>query len=180
MKLVLSPDPVLKEKCTVVDVSDPKELKEVGKQANAMLKIMYRNHGCGLAAPQVGITKRFFVVDLEWDGEDTSTRNPLVIINPEIVETEGDMVEYAEGCLSLPGVLIPVERQENVKLRAYDTDGDQIEVEAHEFDARCFQHENDHLDGITLFEKVDPIARVGYLQEYEQALANGAKPGVYD
>lgn len=180
MKLVLSPDPVLRQICDEVDVGDSAELHAVEKQAATMLKIMYKNHGCGLAAPQVGIAQRFFVVDVEWDGENAKTKNPIVLINPRIVEKHGDPIEASEGCLSLPGVLIPVMRQENVMLQGYDTDGELIEVEAHEFDARCFQHENDHLDGITLFEKVDPIERVRYLEEYQEALANGAKPGVYE
>jgi peptide deformylase len=180
MKLVLVPDPLLRQVCAPVDISNRRELKAVRSQAETMLKIMYKNHGCGLAAPQVGIARRFFVVDLGWDGEDTATREPITLINPHIIETDGDAVVNAEGCLSLPGIMIPVSRQEQVVLEGYDIDGSKLTIEASEFDARCFQHENDHLDGVTLFEKVDPIARVGYLQEYEAALAAGAKPGVYE
>jgi peptide deformylase len=179
MNLVLVPNPVLRQKCEAVDITNLRELKAIKSRAASMLKIMYKNHGCGLAAPQVGIDKRFFVVDLEYQEDDTSTRNPLILINPQIVETSGEFVEAAEGCLSLPGIMIPVTRQEHVILNGYDVDGSLLTIEAYEFDARCFQHEYDHLDGITLFEKVDPLARLSYLQEYEAALKAGAKPGVY-
>ncbi len=180
MNLVLVPNPILRKKCTAVDMTNAKELKTIKSKASTMLKIMYKNHGCGLAAPQVGIDKRFFVVDLEYKEDDSSTRNPIILINPEIVETFGEYLEAAEGCLSLPGVMIPVKRKEHVILNGYDVDGSLLTVEAYDFDARCFQHEHDHLEGITLFEKVDPLMRVSYLQEYEAALKAGAKPGVYE
>ena len=111
-----------------------------------MLETMYAAPGVGLAAPQVGVQKRFFVYDVG-DG-------PGVVINPEIRETSGEWV-HDEGCLSVPGLFWPITRPKLVHLVGLDIDGNQIEFEADELLARMFQHEVDHLDGTLLLSRLD-------------------------
>jgi peptide deformylase len=172
MQIIVAPDPVLRAKCEPVG---PKELKKLKSVAKQMAKLMYKSQGCGLAAPQVGISKRLIVIDCE-QIED-GNRNPTTYINPVIVKTGAEKVECDEGCLSIPGISIPIERFSEVTVEAMDLDGRTFRVEADDFLARCLQHEIDHLDGKTMFEHLDPIQRIQAFQEYEAALAAGAKPG---
>ena len=109
-----------------------------------MLETMYAAPGIGLAAPQVGVLKRFFVVDV---GEDDA-RDPRFFINPEITERSAEKSVYEEGCLSLPKHYADVERAEAISLRYRDRDGAQRTLDADGMLARCIQHEMDHLDGI--------------------------------
>jgi peptide deformylase len=171
MYIIVAPDPVLRTKCEPVDPNSIKKLRSTAKQ---MAKLMYKNEGCGLAAPQVGISKRLIVIDCD---QEYGKKNPIFYINPVIVETRGEKVESDEGCLSIPGISIPIERYPEVTVEALDLNGDTIRVEADDFLARCLQHEIDHLDGRTMFEQLDPIQRIQAFQEYEAALAAGAKPG---
>lgn len=110
-----------------------------------MIDTMYESEGVGLAAPQVGVLKRLVVIDVG-DG-------PMVLINPEIVKTEGAYVDI-EGCLSIPGESGEVERPEKVTVRAMDENGVVREIEGEELLARAFCHELDHLDGILYVDKV--------------------------
>lgn len=170
MKIVLSPDPTLRqvaEACTPGDAS-------IAKLAKKMAKAMYKNDGVGLAAPQVGVLKRVIVVDCDVESEE---HNPLFLVNPEIIETQGEPVKEDEGCLSCPGIAVPVTRQPYVKVRYFDLEGNECEVEGDGLLGRCLQHEIDHLNGRTLFEACDPIDRIQALRDYEEALAGGAKPG---
>ena len=105
-----------------------------------MFETMYENNGVGLAAPQVGILKRIVVIDV---GEDM----PMALINPEIVEADGEQVGD-EGCLSLPGLVGEVARPEHVIVKALDRDMQEITVEGEGLLARCLCHEIDHLDGV--------------------------------
>ncbi len=171
MYIVIAPDPVLRTKCEPVDSSEIKKIKSTARQ---MAKLMYKNQGCGLAAPQVGISKRLIVVDCD---QEDGKKDPIFFINPEIVERGGDEVECDEGCLSIPGISIPIKRYEQVTVEALDLNGITFRVEADDFLARCLQHEIDHLDGRTMFEHLNPIQRIEAFQEYEAALAAGAKPG---
>lgn len=172
LKIVLSPSPVLAEQCTPCESGDP-TLKKLSKQ---MLGLMYKYHGVGLAAPQVGIAKRLIVIDVDWDGEN-SQKNPIVLVNPEIVELKGDPVEAQEGCLSCPGVSFPITRKPWVRVRYEDLDGELWELEGDGLLGRCLQHEIDHLDGKTLFEVCEPRVRLQALSAYEEARKAGAKPG---
>lgn len=115
-----------------------------------MFETMYDDNGVGLAAPQVGILKRLFVIDCG-DGE-TGEHRPYVFINPEILETRGEVTD-TEGCLSIPGRFAPVPRPEWVKVRALDRDMQEFTLEAEGLLARCICHENDHLDGILYVDK---------------------------
>jgi peptide deformylase len=135
-------DPVLRTPTAPVTDIDG-ALKQL---VDDMLETMYAAPGVGLAAPQVGVQKRFFVYDVG-DG-------PGVVINPEIKETSGEWV-HDEGCLSVPGLFWPITRPKLVHLVGLDIDGNDIEFEADELMARMLQHEVDHLDGTLLLARLD-------------------------
>lgn len=142
-----------------------KEVKEVNGRTkdliDDMFDTMYEAQGVGLAAPQVGILKRIFVVDVT--GED-----PMVFINPQIIETDGEQTGY-EGCLSVPGKTGTVTRPNYVKVRAYDENMEQFELEGEELLARAILHENDHLDGHLYVEKVEgPLMNTEDLVDEEE------------
>ena len=128
-------DEVLTRVCKKVKESTPR-IKEL---VNDMFDTMYEANGVGLAAPQVGILKRIVVID-------TTGEDPHVLINPQILKTDGEQTGY-EGCLSLPGKSGVVTRPDYVKVRAYDADLKEYELEGTELLARAICHELDHLDG---------------------------------
>jgi len=135
-------DPVLKRRAEdVVEVDGA--LVDV---CNDMLDAMYDAPGIGLAAPQVGIGKRFFVYDFG-DG-------PGVLINPVITETSGEW-EFEEGCLSVPGLSWNIVRPKEIHIVAFDLDGNEVSIEADELESRLYQHELDHLDGTLLLDYLD-------------------------
>jgi peptide deformylase len=139
-------DPVLRQRAAEVTTIDGR----LAKLAEDMVATMYDAPGVGLAAPQVGVEKRLFVYDVG-DG-------PHTVINPEIVETEGEWT-YEEGCLSVPGLSWEIVRAKRVQLVGLDLDGNELSIEADELLARCFQHEVDHLDGTLLLDRLDPDTR---------------------
>ena len=141
-------DPVLKQRAAEVANVDGSLVRLV----EDMVETMYEAPGVGLAAPQVGVQKRLFVYDLN-DGHGART-----IINPTISESRGEW-EYEEGCLSVPGLYFPIVRPKEVHLTGYDLDGNEVSIEADEFEARVFQHELDHLDGKLLLEHLDSDQR---------------------
>ena len=148
-------DEVLTKKCREIKEVTPR-IKELIED---MLETMYEANGVGLAAPQVGILKRLVVIDV---GE-----GPIVLINPVLVETDGSQTGE-EGCLSLPGKSGVVTRPNYVKVRAYDEDMQQYEIEGTELLARAFCHEIDHLDGHMYVEKVEgELHDVVYEEEEE-------------
>lgn len=161
---------------TVCEPCEPGD-KSLIKIAKQMAKLMYGNNGCGIAAPQVGLNKRFVVIDVDWDGEDAATRNPVFLVNPEIVELKGIPETDKEACLSCPGISVPVTRQPWVRVSYLDLDGEEWEIEGDGLLGRCLQHEIDHLNGKTLFESCDSNVKLRVLQAYDQARAMGAKPG---
>ena len=145
-----------------------KDVKEVTPRVREliedMLDTMYEANGVGLAAVQVGVLKRIFVVDVT--GED-----PHVFINPKILETSGEQTGH-EGCLSLPGKTGIVTRPNHVKVAAYDENMEYFELEGEELLARAICHENDHLDGHMYVEKVEgALMNVEDLQEEEERQA---------
>ncbi len=176
LKIIEAPDPVLAQTCEPCSPGD-KSLVRLSKQ---MLQAMYNNNGCGLAAPQVGITKRLIVLDVDFDPDDEdgeSEKNPIILVNPEVVELKGDPESGGEGCLSCPGITVPIVRQPWARVRYYDLEGEQWELDGDGLLGRCLQHEIDHLDGKTLFESCDPTTRLEALRVYDEARAAGAKPG---
>lgn len=138
-------DEVLERRC--------KEVKEVTPRIRElvedMLETMYDANGVGLAAPQVGILKRIVVIDVSPEADD-----PIVMINPEILETSGEQTGY-EGCLSIPGKSGVVTRPNYVKAKAFDLDMKEYVIEGEELLARAICHELDHLDGHMYVEKVE-------------------------
>ncbi|HOO74095.1 MAG TPA: peptide deformylase [Tepiditoga sp.] len=156
-------DPVLRKKATEVEKFDD-ELKSIVEE---MLPKMYRWDGVGLAAPQVGISKRFFVCD---DGE-----TQRVVINPVIKEFLGEDVEIEEGCLSIPGIYSEIKRPEGVKVEYKDPEGNVIEEEIHGYAARIFQHEFDHLDGILFADKLSVVAKARLKKEINLLIKDGRK-----
>ena len=169
LKIVTAPDPILNTVCDPCVPGD-KSLKKLARQ---MEKAMYKNSGVGLAAPQVGVLQRLIVIDCT----DQDPKDPTTLVNPEIVETRGEMVRDAEGCLSVPGINVEIERHEWVRVRYFDLDGNECEISGDGLLGRCLQHEIDHLDGKTMLESCGPLERLKALQDYEEAKARGAMPG---
>jgi peptide deformylase len=139
-------DPVLRQRATEIENVDA----SLVRLAEDMIQTMYEAPGVGLAAPQVGVQRRLFVYDVG-DG-------PFSVINPQIVETSGEWL-YEEGCLSIPGLSWELVRPKEVHLRGFDLDGNELDIEADELLARCFQHEMDHLDGVLIVERLEPEDR---------------------
>jgi peptide deformylase len=148
-------DPVLKTKAAEITKVDD----ALVRLADDMFTTMYDAPGVGLAAPQVGVQKRFFVYDAG-DG-------PQTLINPVIVESDGEWV-YEEGCLSIPGLYVEILRPKVVHLTGFDLDGHEVSFEADEFLARVFQHEMDHLDGITMFDRMTDDQRRAAMKEWRR------------
>ena len=134
---------------------ETKEVKDVNRRTKILIEdmfdTMYEANGVGLAAPQVGILKKIFVVDV---GDEEGNKVPYVFINPEIIEREGVQVGF-EGCLSVPGKSGKVARAEKVKVKAFNQDMEEFEMEAEGFLARAIQHEYDHLNGVVYVDKVE-------------------------
>ncbi|SFU57988.1 peptide deformylase [Clostridium sp. DSM 8431] len=139
----LEGDDVLRKRSKVVDKIDEKILTLI----KDMGETMYKADGVGLAAPQVGILKRIFVIDV-YDGEGLR-----VFINPEILETSG-VQDGEEGCLSIPGVSEDVRRPNYVKVKALNEKGEEFILEGEELLARAICHENEHLDGVLFIDHV--------------------------
>lgn len=137
-----------------------REVKKVDQRLQVliddMLDTMYDAEGVGLAAPQIGVLKRVVVIDVSEERD-----NPIILINPEIIETEGCQIGD-EGCLSIPGKVGTVERPNYVKVKAYDRDMKEFIIEGTELLARALCHEIDHLDGILYSEKVQDGLRSIY------------------
>lgn len=140
----LEGDPVLREKAKPVKEITP----NIVKLLDDMAETMYDAEGVGLAAPQVGISKRIIVMDCG-DGL-------IEMVNPEIVSMDGEQIG-AEGCLSIPGITAEVKRANHVIAKGLDRHGKEITVEGTELLARCIQHEIDHLDGRLFTDYVNPI-----------------------
>ena len=147
-------DEILKKQAKEVTEMTPK----IEELIDDMFETMYDANGCGLAAPQVGIRKRIVVIDC---GDQ-----PLVLINPEILETSGEQTGQ-EGCLSVPGKVGIVTRPNYAKVKALDENMDEIIVEGTELLARCLCHEIDHLNGIMYVDKAE-----GPLMDTEEAEEN--------
>ena len=177
MRILTSPDPLLRQVCEPVEIGDT-SIKKLSKQ---MLKEMYKADGVGLAAPQVGILKRFVVIDCDWVMEDENgkplKKRPLVLVNPEIVDHSEEKVLGGEGCLSVPGISCEIERWEWVTVKCLDENFNEVVHTGDGLFGRCMQHELDHLDGKTLFENLDPLTRLKALEAYKQAQEMGARPG---
>jgi peptide deformylase len=141
---------------------------EIRALARDMLEVMYDEPGIGLAAPQVGEAVRLIVVDTEWT-EEGNERDPLVLINPKLVEREGS-ITWTEGCLSVPDFQAEVERSERVRLEARDLEGREVVLDAEGLRAVCFQHEIDHLDGVLFIDRISRLKREMYVRKRKKQL----------
>jgi peptide deformylase len=153
LTIVKYPDPIL------LTVAKPVEAVDLGGGlagvVDQMFEAMYEAGGVGIAAPQVGISKRFFVMDTR---DPEGNRQPQVFINPQIIHVEGEQVGN-EGCLSFPGLYQEVQREMRVIVRAQDLTGKEFEADLSELAARCALHETDHCDGIVFIDRVTPLKR---------------------
>jgi peptide deformylase len=158
LKILKYGHPLLRDKAFDVKALD----RLTSELIEAMAETMYAARGIGLAATQVGVMQRLFVLDVDHDrdAEDPmSTRNLQVFINPEIVAESEEDEPYTEGCLSIPGMEGEVYRPSVIKIVARDQNFEPIETEIGEMAARVFQHERDHLDGVLFVDKLALIKR---------------------
>ena len=151
LKILTYPDPKLREVAKPVSVVDD----AIRSIVDDMAETMYSAPGIGLAATQVGIALRIFVIDVAAEGEPSNLR---VFINPQILERRGKHM-WREGCLSFPGVAEEVKRAQSVRVTALDRDGRAFELEADDLLAVAIQHEADHLDGVLMIDQVSSFAR---------------------
>jgi len=146
MEVLKFPHPVLRKKCEKVETVD----EDIKKIARDMAETMYAENGIGLAAPQVGISKRIFVVDVDDE--------LITVINPEI-SVSGEKEKMEEGCLCLPKVTVEIERLSNAQVKGFDIDGKEILIEASDLLARALQHETDHLNGMLIIDHLSKVKR---------------------
>ncbi len=159
------PDPVLAKVAKPVEQFDQK----LEKLVRDMLFTMYHAPGIGLAAPQVGESIRLFVIDVDFEREEVtrpdgtegmefSNLRPMVFINPKFTKKEGEAIGK-EGCLSVPDVYEEITRAERIVVEYQDLKGNKRTMEADELLAICLQHENDHLDGVVLIDRLSPLKK---------------------
>lgn len=160
LKIRHYPDPVLKKVATPVTEFD----ESLRQLANDMAETMYAAPGVGLAAPQVGISKRLTVIDCSAREEDSQL---LVLVNPEIIEREGECFEE-EGCLSVPEYYACVKRSARVKVRFQDLDEQPHVIEAEGLTSIACQHEIDHLDGILFVDHLSPLKRSIFRKKWKK------------
>ena len=149
LPIIEFPDPRLRNVARPVKEVDTR----IRQLIDDMFETMYAAPGIGLAATQVDVHERLLVLDVSED-----KANPLVFINPEILQSEGSQV-YQEGCLSVPGIYADVKRAEKISVRALDRDGQSFELEADGLLAVCIQHEMDHLAGKVFVDYLSPLKR---------------------
>ncbi|MDX2382264.1 MAG: peptide deformylase [Acidimicrobiia bacterium] len=163
-------DPVLKTVASTVDDVDGKVVRLVGDMFDTLVE---SGNGLALAAPQIGVRKQVVV----WDFGD----DPTAIVNPEIVESDGEWV-YDEGCLSIPGLYVEMLRPKRVLVRGIGLDGEAVEIEADELEARMVQHVIDHLQGVLMFDRMtsdqrkEALVEFRRLQEEEAAAQSRREP----
>jgi peptide deformylase len=156
-------DPVLTTRAALVPDVDAKVIRLVDDMFDTLVDT---GNGLALAAPQIGVQKQVVVWDL---GDD-----PLAIVNPEIVDADGEWV-YDEGCLSIPGLYVEMLRPKRVLVRGVNLQGNVVEIEADELEARMFQHEIDHLNGVLMFDRMTVDQRKQALVEYRRLEADASQ-----
>lgn len=134
---------------------------DIRRLARDMSETMYHAEGVGLAAPQVGVSQRLFVVDVPErpEGSDEPVRHVYALVNPVIVESSAETAKETEGCLSIPGVEESVTRPARVVVEARALDGNPVRIDASGMLARVLQHEADHLDGVLFIDRLSPLKR---------------------
>ena len=155
------PDPVLRLEAQEVQEFDG----DLAQLVERMIRLMQDARGVGLAANQVGILRRVFVIQAEEEQE------PRALVNPVIVERSDELDEDDEGCLSMQGVVVPVERPVSVRIEARDEEGNPVTLELEGLPARVAQHELDHLDGVLIFDRTTPEGKREALAVLRQSAA---------
>ena len=164
-ELVIHPDKKLRKKALPVKDID----QEVVGIAKKMLTTMRGKSGIGLAAPQVGVSKRVIVIEIPEEKVEA-----IMIANPKIKKASEEKSTHEEGCLSVPGVVAPITRPAKVSVEAINIEtGEKIEIEAESLLATCIQHEIDHLDGILFFDHLTRLRRSRLLRQYKKLLKEG-------
>jgi len=170
LPIITAPDPRLKVKCEPVERVD----SAVRRLMEDMLETMYLAPGIGLAAPQVGVTRRVLVVDVS---PKDGPAQPIRMANPEIAWRSETIVPYEEGCLSLPEQYAEVERPNQVRVRYRDENDAVQELEAEGLLATCVQHEMDHLDGIIFVDHISSLKRKMILRRLQKMKRQQALAG---
>ncbi len=180
MKIVHYPHPALRHAAKPITLID----RELHIQVGQMKEKMYEARGLGLAAPQVALPFQLLVTNIT--GDPNQADREEVYINPQIVERKGYM-EGEEGCLSFPGLFQNVRRSKSVKVRAYDLKGNLVEKTVSDLEARAWQHEIDHLNGVLFIDMMGPIAKIAsrssvkkFEQEFRKAQEKGEIPADVD
>ena len=168
LSIIRAPDPMLKKICDPVAAVDD----EVRTLIDDMLETMYAAPGMGLSAPQVGLLRRVIVVAV---AKTEGPRDPVRMVNPELIEISGDVVAYEEGCLSFPEYFADVEGAAEIRVRCLDEAGEVQEIEAKEMLAVCLQHEVDHLDGKLFVDHLSLVKRGIILRKMAKARRAQAK-----
>jgi len=150
LKIVTYPDPILRRRASDVEEVDA-GIRDI---VSRMFQTMYANKGVGLAAPQVGISKKLIVFNPSGEKADEK-----VLINVAMVDKRGAM-EGEEGCLSFPGICGMVRRSSHIVVAAYDLDGNEVRISASDFAARVLQHEIDHVEGMLFVDRMTPESRI--------------------
>lgn len=155
LKVIIFDDELLNKKSENIEKID----NNIKKLAQDMYKTMYFSNGIGLAAVQVGVLKRLFVIDVPDFGK-------FEMINPKIIEKSKETSVYEEGCLSLPGIASEVERAKTITVEYLDLDGNKKTLNATDLLATCIQHEYDHLEGILFIDRLPPEIRLKEIKEF--------------
>ncbi len=150
--IVIEPDPILRQKSESLEKVDD----ELRVLLDDMLETMYAAPGIGLAAVQVGVLKRLIVIDISKEKEK---KNPLFLINPEIISRSKNTSIYEEGCLSLPGHFAEIERPAECQIKFIDYNGKKKELRANGLLATCIQHEVDHLNGVLFIDYLSKLKK---------------------
>ena len=151
-KILIEPDPILRKKCEKLEKVDDK----LRKLMDDMLDTMYQAPGIGLAAIQIGILKRIVVIDVS---KDKNSKNPLFLVNPEIIYKSEKTAVYEEGCLSLPGYFAEIERPAECEIKYIDYHGKENQLKASGLLSTCIQHEIDHLNGVLFIDYLSKLKK---------------------
>ena len=162
--LVYAPNPIYKLKSKEIEVIDD----EVKHLAHTMLEIMYDQHGIGLAAPMVGVLLQVIVMDFQ----ENNVKNPLIMVNPKIIDHSVEKISHNEGSLTFLGVEVEITRAQKITVEYQNLNGDLLKLEASGLLAICIQHEIDYLIGKNILDYVSPIKRESLTRKMEKLKRN--------
>ncbi len=165
LPIITIPDPLLKTTSKPVERVDD----ELRKLLDDMLETMYEAPGIGLAAIQVAVPRRVIVIDI---AKDEQPKNPIYIINPEILEVSDELRLHEEGCLSIPEIYAEIERPAKVRVRYIDSEGQSQELEAEGLLATVIQHEIDHLNGVLFIDHLSKLKRDRLVKKFIKGIRN--------